>query len=129
MTCDACDTELVRFDVPPDYRDAVPGGAEHVGLCPHCLSLQPVADAPPDPAFERVGDDFPTHAEAAIPLAVLVGLLDNLATYRAEITDLLVAVERAGVDPLLVIDRLATNPEIDADVDLKTRQRQLEQLL
>ena len=59
----------------------------------------------------------------------MVGLLDSLATHRAEITDLFDAVERAGTDPFLAVDRLANDPGIDAAVDLRRRRHQLEQLL
>jgi hypothetical protein len=43
-------------------------------------------------------------------MALVVGLLSSLAVYRQEISALLEVVERAGVDPLLVVDRLAIGP-------------------
>jgi hypothetical protein len=67
-----------------------------------------VTDPPDeDPDLTTVSDAFPGNAEAAVPLAILVGLLDSLATHRAEITELLGAVERAGTDPFLAVDRRA----------------------
>jgi hypothetical protein len=62
-------------------------------------------------------------------MALVVGLLANLALYRSEISDLLERVERAGTDPLLVLDRLARDPDLEPAVDLTGRRRQLEQLL
>lgn len=130
MNCADCGDELVAFSVSAEFRADLPGSESAAGLCPRCLSLEPVADAPTgDPAFDRIGDAFPSNPEAALPMALLLGLLPNLALYRSEITRLLEAVEREGTDPLLVLDRLADDPEIETDVDLAGRRRQLEQLL
>lgn len=129
MNCPHCSTELIAFDVPKTYREYVPGEDSGVALCPHCLVLQPLSDPPGEPTFERMSNAFPTDPEAGIPMALLVGLLDNLALYRSEIATLLEAVERAGVDPLLVLDRLAADPDVETELDLRGRRRQLEQLL
>lgn len=129
MECPHCSTALVAFEVPAGYQEYVPGRESAVGLCPHCLAFQPAPDASAEPTFERMSESFPTDPEAGIPLALLVGLLDNLALYRSEIATLLEAVERAGVDPLLVLERLASDPDVETDLDLRGRRRQLEQLL
>lgn len=130
MDCPDCDIELVAFAVPEQYHDHTPGSESAVGLCPRCLSLRPVTEpGESEPAFDRLGDAFPASRDAAIPMALLVGLLSNLALYRAEISALLEAVEAAGTDPLLVLDRLDRDPDIETDVDLAGRRRQLEQLL
>jgi hypothetical protein len=129
MECADCGTRTVAFAVPEEYSDAVPGSESAVALCPHCLALQPATDPPTAPEFDRVGEAFPTDREAAIPMALLVGLLDSLALYRSEIADLLGEVERAGVDPLLALDRLDADPGIETETDLAGRRRQLEQLL
>lgn len=130
MDCPDCDLELVTFSVPPEYQDHLPGSESAAGLCPRCLSLEPVTDSVSDnPEFHRVGDAFPDAPDAALPMALLVGLLENLALYRSEISVLLEDVERAGTDPLLVLDRLARDPDIETDIDLSGRRRQLEQLL
>lgn len=130
MNCPDCDLELVTFSVPPAYQDHLPGSESRAGLCPRCLSLEPVTDSVgDDPEFYRVGDAFPDASDAALPMALLVGLLENLALYRSEISDLLEDVERAGTDPLLVLDRLDHDPGIETEIDLSGRRRQLEQLL
>ncbi|MFC7072001.1 DUF6276 family protein [Halovenus rubra] len=130
MECPDCTVELVAFTVPPEYRDHLPGSEPGAGLCPHCLSFEAVTDPPAEtPDFDRVGEAFPTAPDAALPLALLVGLLSNLALYRSEIAALLEAVERAGTDPLLVLDRLDRDESIETDLDLTGRRTQLEQLL
>lgn len=129
MDCPACGAATVAFAVPADLREFLPGGDPGAALCAECLRLHPVADPPAElPAFAAVSDAFP-DGEAAVPMALLVGLLDSLARYRAEITALLERVERAGSDPFLVVDRLADDPGIDAATDLRRRRHQLEQLL
>lgn len=138
MNCTDCGAETVAFDVPSAHTEHVPGSESTVGLCIHCLTLQPLSaqsgessseDSPQEPDFGRVSDAFPSQTEGAISFALLVGLLDNLALYRAEITELLEAVEESGTDPLLALDRLQHDPTIETDLDLSGRRRQLEQLL
>jgi hypothetical protein len=130
MDCQHCGTALVTFAVPAAYRGTLPGDASAAGLCPTCLGLQPV-DGPNESAADlaTVSDAVPPDPDAAIPLALLVGLLENLALNRAKIAELIEAVEAAGVDPMLALDRLAADPAIDARIDLRGRRRQLEQLL
>lgn len=130
MDCPDCGHETLAFAVPGALRDVPPGEEPGAALCSHCLDLFPVDDPPAAvPEFQRVSDAFPTNADAAVPMALLVGLVSNLALYRSEISTLLARVERAGTDPLLVLDRLAHDPSIDAKPDLESRRRQLEQLL
>ena len=130
MACPECGAETIAFAVPPEYRETLPGEAPGAALCTRCLTLQPVED-PPDggPDLSAISEALPAAPQAAVPLALLLGLLSNLALYRAEISELLTEVERAGVDPLLLLDRLAADPGIDAAADLQGRRRQLEQLL
>jgi len=130
MACPECGAEMVAFAVPPEYRETLPGEAPGAALCTRCLTLQPVDDPPEGPPdLAAVSDEIHADPAAAVPLALLLGLIENLALYRAEITELLATVERAGIDPLLVLDRLAADPGIDAAADLQGRRRQLEQLL
>lgn len=130
MDCLACGSETLAFAVPEPYRAYVPDGEPGAALCQQCLSLQPVENPPAGvPNLAAVSDAIPDDPDAAIPLALMLGLLDSIATNRAAISELLEAVEDAGVDPMLVLDRLAADPDIDAAVDLRGRRRQLEQLL
>lgn len=128
MECQECSAATIKFAVPNEYDSYLPGEEQFVALCTRCLAVQPATESEENPDFGRVSDSFPS-GEAAIPLALLVGLLENLALYRSEITELLGAVERAGTDPLLALDRLAQDPDIETDLDLSGRCRQLEQLL
>lgn len=130
MDCPDCGAETLAFAVPGEFREAVPGDEPGVALCTRCLALHPVAE-PPDatPDFQRVSDAMPADPEAAVPMAIALGLLRNLALYRSEISALLDRVERAGSDPLLVLDRLAADERLEPDLDLAGRRRQLEQLL
>lgn len=130
MDCLECGSETIAFAVGPEYREHLPGDEPGAALCTRCLSLQPVADPPEGtPGFDAVSPAVPDAPDAAVPLAIMLGLLSNLALYREEIAALLADVERAGVDPLLVLDRLADDPDVAAAADLRGRRRQLEQLL
>ena len=130
MDCPDCDTELLAFRVPDGKREYLPGDEPGAAICPRCLHLAPVTDPPADlPDFRTIDEAFPGEAEAAIPMALALGLLSSLAIYRQEISVLLSDVERAGVDPLLVVDRLAIADGVETPIDLEGRRRQLEQLL
>lgn len=130
MDCPDCGAALLAFQVPAGQREYLPGDDPGAAICPTCLRLVPVAD-PPDalPDFRAIDDAFPAEAEAAIPMAIALGLLSSLALNRQEISVLLSDVERAGVDPLLVVDRLAVADGVETPIDLEGRRRQLEQLL
>ncbi|WP_135667518.1 DUF6276 family protein [Halorhabdus rudnickae] len=129
MDCPDCGAELLAFRVPADQREYLPGDEPGVAICPQCLHLIPVGKPPADlPDFRAIDDAFPAQAEAAIPMALALGLLSSLAIHRQEISMLLSEVERAGVDPLLVVDRLAVADGVQTPIDLEGRRRQLEQL-
>ncbi|PSP15558.1 hypothetical protein BRC62_07080 [Halobacteriales archaeon QH_10_67_13] len=131
MDCSRCETETVLF-AAGEYAATLPGETPTVGLCPRCLKLDPGdgLDRPEwaAPPFERISPRFPT-GEAAVPFALLAGLIENLALYRMEITELLEATERAGVDPLSALGRLDREPTVEPETDLSRRREQLEQLL
>lgn len=128
MDCPACEEPMVAFAVPPDLVEYLPGEAADrqavAAVCPACLTLRPADEPDEPPAFDRFGDAFPT-GEPAVPMALLVGMLDSLALHRTDVEALLARVERAGVDPLLVVGRLPATPEYD----LAKRRHQLQQLL
>jgi hypothetical protein len=119
---------MVRFPVADEWRSHLPEDSPGAAICPTCLTMEPDPDPPATPDFGRIAEPFPT-GEAAVPMAIAVGLLDSLALNRAEISELFAAVEAAGTDPLLVLDRLATAGSVDSRVDLQGRRQQLEQLL
>ncbi|WP_459193714.1 DUF6276 family protein [Halosimplex sp. J119] len=130
MTCPDCGAQTLAFAVPAEYRDHLPGEGSGAEICTRCLRLRPAADPPAErPDFGAISDAIPSNPDAALPFVLMVGLVPSLATNRSEISTLLEHVERAGTDPLLALDRLADDPEIDAAADLRTRRRQLEQLL
>jgi len=130
MDCPNCGTEALAFPVPADLRGYLRGDEPGAAICPRCLVLSPVVNPPADhPDFTRIADIYPANPEAAVPMALALGLLSSLAVYRSEIEALLERVERAGTDPLLVIDRLAVQGSIDSEVDLRGRRTQLAQLL
>jgi hypothetical protein len=115
--------------VPADLREHLPEASERVAVCTRCLALEPT-DEPPadDPDFGRISDAFPT-GEAGAAMALAVGLLDSLALHRRELAALLERVERGGTDPLLLLDRLDADPELDTHFDVDRRRTQVEQLL
>lgn len=130
MDCPACGQRAIPFPVEPSLREYLPGEATGAAICSHCLAMRPIDDPPGEiPDLTVISDAFPVSDDAAVPMALLVGLLESLATYRSEISALLERVERAGVDPLLVVDRVAHDDEIESETDLAGRRRQLEQLL
>ncbi|WP_135824918.1 DUF6276 family protein [Halorussus ruber] len=134
MTCPECGSEQVAFRVPADLREYLPEETESAAICTVCLALDPGESAVEDsatedsPDFGRLSDAFP-GGDAGVAMALAVGLLDSLALYRSEIAALLERVERAGTDPLLVLDRLATDPELEPQFDVDRRRTQAEQLL
>ncbi|WP_252701364.1 DUF6276 family protein [Natronosalvus vescus] len=128
-SCD-CDTTPISFAVPTSLRAYAPDEADAAAICPRCLRVEPVADTDTtdDVAFDRLSSSFPT-GEAGVALALAIGLCASLATNRSALEDALEAVERAGADPLLALDRLLAEPSVEPAIDLERRRHQLEQLL
>lgn len=129
MDCPDCGAPTVRFAVPPDLREYAPDGGDAAAICTDCLRVHPAASTDSTPDFGAASDAFPSTPEAAVPMALLLGLLPSLALNRAAITELVGRVEAAGSDPLLVCDRLAADPELTPAAALERRRQQLEQLL
>ena len=134
MNCPDCGAETIPFDVPDELREYVPGEESAVALCSHCLELHPAPrnEATTNPDFTTIIDSFPvseTPNHGSIAMALIVGLLPSYTLYRREIEALVERVERAGVDPLLVLDRLADDPDLEPETDLRRRRGHLEQLL
>ncbi|NHN46722.1 hypothetical protein G9464_03810 [Halostella sp. JP-L12] len=128
MDCPDCGAPTVAFSVSPDLRECAPGDGPAAAICTDCLAVLPAAEPADDPAFDDVSGAFPS-GPAAVPTALLVGLLSSLAVNRDAIERLVGRVEAAGADPLLVVDRLAADPDLSPAVDLDRRRHQLEQLL
>jgi len=120
---------MVAFEVPPAHREHVPESSAQAAICPSCLDLAAAGSAPEAPRFDRISDAFPTGEAGAVPLAVAIGLLDSLALHRSDIEALLGEAERAGVDPLLVLDRLDAQGGVQPTFDLDRRRHQLQELL
>lgn len=130
MDCPDCGRPTVVFPLSDEFAGFLPGDESGAAICTHCLAVHPVEDPPDEPPpFDEMGDAFPSDPAAGVPMALILGLLSSIALYREELSALLEYVERAGTDPLLVLDRLSDDPEIDSRVDLYRRRRQLEALV
>ena len=130
MNCPNCKTPVLRFPVSEEFAEYVPEDAPGAMICPTCLVLEPDEDPPTDlPDFTMIGESFPSEPDAAVPMALGIGLLTSLALYRQQIAELFTAVEEAGSDPMLVMDRLSATGSVDSQIDLQGRKQQLEQLL
>ncbi|SIR66017.1 DUF6276 family protein [Natronorubrum thiooxidans] len=130
MACSECGAPTIVFSVPEEYQACTPGESAAATLCTRCLTVESTSvESTGESDFTRVSDAFPTAANAAVPLALALGLCPSLATNRSAIETLLEAVERAGTDPLLVLDRLGDEPSIEPAFALERRRHQLEQLL
>lgn len=126
MVCSECEGDVVRFAVPEELREHVRGW-EAAGVCSRCLALQPAEEPAEEPDWAAFGEGFP-DGDAAVPMALVVGLLDQVALNRSALSTLVERVEREGVDPQLVLDRLAASGSVQANYDIGRRRRQLEQL-
>lgn len=135
MDCPDCDAPLVSFVVPSDLDEYAPTTTETLAICTQCLTLHPPTsattvetDAEESPDFSRISDSFPT-GEAAVPMAIALGLLESLALNRSEIEQLLEHAERAGADPLLLLEQLDRQGSVMPRWDIDRRRHQLEQFL
>lgn len=129
MDCPECGAEAVGVAVPADLAGYLPDDRPAVAVCTRCLHVAPADDAPETPDFGAISDALPRDQESATALVLALAVLDSPALYRTELEAFVETVERAGVDPLLVLDRLAADPDLDPHLDLDRRRRQLEQLL
>lgn len=129
MNCPECGGELLAFALAEEFAEHLPDQPGQVGVCTNCLTVVPVEGTPPgSPEFSRISTHLPDDPDAAVPLLLAVGLLDHLALYREAITALLTEVERAGADPILVLERLAADPSLEPGFDLDRRVEQVLQL-
>lgn len=125
-----CGGERLAVPLPAACRDALPGSPPGATLCATCLRVEFLDDAPDsNPDFQSVSDAFPRDGEDGARLAAMLWMLDSLAHYRSELSELAATLERSGVDPLLFLDRLSREPGVEPHFDLKRREAQFEQLL
>lgn len=142
MTCPECDGERRRFAVPASIREYAPvkgkrdteGEANADGhavvVCTGCLRTWPPSDAPDEPPGEpgTISDALPPDDEAAVAVLLAASLLSSVARNQEPLEALFEAIERAGADPRLALERLADDPGLDPAVDLHRRLRQFEGL-
>lgn len=130
MNCPNCGTEMFAFSVPPALREHLSDDSAAAATCPNCLHLAQAGDAPAESLeFTRISEALPEQTEPATAMVLAVGLLSSLALNRDRVLALFERVERAGVDPLLVLDRLADDPSLDPETDLRRRKAQLLQFM
>ena len=128
MACPDCGEPVVPFSVPERHREHAPGGGAFTSLCTRCLRVHPASDGAAEPDFTPVAAEFP-GGEGGVAVALALGLLGSLALNRRAIVDLWEAAERAGVDVLLTLDRLAAEEGVDPHFDVRRRRTQLEGML
>lgn len=126
MSCPVCGEPSVAFEVPGPLREYAPEGAERAGICTVCLRTFPTADPPA--SLRAVSESFPA-GEGGVALGLALGKLDSLALERAAIVALCERAERAGVDVLLTLDRLAAAGSVRPHFDADRRRHQLAQVL
>jgi len=127
MQCPDCNGQVATFDVPEELREHLPKPVGHAGLCTRCLALHPTEEGG-EPTFTEL-EAFPENPDAAMSLAIAIGLLDSLALNRGSIETLFRRVAEAGADPFLALDRLSTSGSIQPRIDLVARKQQIEQLM
>ncbi|RBI63070.1 hypothetical protein DMJ13_00475 [halophilic archaeon] len=129
MECPECGDEALPFVVPPELREHVPSSPESVAICPTCLSLEPSENGGTELTdFSTVSDALPDDRETAAAMVLATALMSSLARNRRHIEALFDHVEATGVDPLLVLDRLADDPDLRPPFNIDRRREQLLQL-
>jgi hypothetical protein len=102
MVCPECDGERLRASVPEELQEHAPGEGAEVVACTNCLQTW----AP----------------------VLSVSLLSSVAHNEATLAAVFDAVEAAGADPRLVMERLADDADLAPVVDLERRLHQFEGL-
>lgn len=130
--CEACgSTALVVRSIPAPCREILANDPAQIAFCEDCLTLRPAPAASVDPDWDpsTTSPAFPADLEAAVGVVLLVTLLESLALNRAAIGEIVRYLETAGVDPLLVLDRLAVTPGTTPPIALADRRDQLAQIM
>ncbi len=129
MTCPECGEERSPFGIPTQLREHVPGEAASVLMCPHCLQLDPVENPETELSdFTVISDELPEKVDVAAAMVLATAFLSSLALHRQRIDALFDYVESEGIDPLLMLDRLADDPKLQPNFDIESRRQQLLQL-
>ena len=126
-----CGSETAVGPVPEDCRDIIDGDTGALLVCRRCLAIEPADESITEmtPVVTDISSALPSDAETAVAVVILVELLESLALNRREIETVVDYLERSGVDPLLALDRLASERRTADRVDLDRRQHQLAQVL
>ena len=121
---------MLVFPIPERARPHLPDDRLGASICRDCLTAVP-EDEPPEsyPDFTTILDAFPEDGETGAIVASLLALLDSLALHRKDIEALATMAEEAGVDVMLLLDRIAVSGRIQPHFDIDRRRPQLEQLL
>lgn len=128
--CSHCRADAVGITIPERIRDHARTDSPYASVCRVCLTVDLLEDEPTgNESLTIISDAFPDDEETAAMVAVVVGLLDSLALYRRDIQAVVDELEAAGVDALLVLERLAEDQSLTPSLDLDRRVHQLEQLL
>lgn len=128
--CSNCNADAVAFAVPGAIREHAPKGTEYASICRVCLTVEPLDEAPAETeSLAAVSQSLPEDRDVAATVAVLVGLLESIALNRPAIEAVIDHLEAEGVDPLLVVSRLAADETLTPAIDLDRRLHQVEQLL
>jgi hypothetical protein len=131
MDCPACGEMTLVVSIPSDLREYLPRDSEIVVVCRTCLTVTPAeSDTTDDPdAIAALSTALSEDPDTALAIALLVTLCESLALHRAAIEELVLRIERAGVDPLSTLDHLRDDPDLDLALDVERRRHQLIQLL
>ncbi len=131
VECSNCRADSVPFRVPESLRDHRAVNGDWATICRVCLTVDELDTEPTaEESLHAVSEAFPSDPPAAAGIAVLLGLLESLALNRPDIEAVVEHLESEhGVDPMLVLDRLADDPDLSPAIALDRRRHQLEQLL
>ncbi|WP_257301006.1 DUF6276 family protein [Haloarchaeobius sp. FL176] len=129
MQCSNCRSDTVAFAVPDDVSEYAPGNGSAAAICTSCLNVFAVESPDEDADLSEVSEAFEVDEEAAVEMALVVGLLSSLALNRSKIETLLEHVEDRGVDPMLVLEELQADASLQPAVAIGRRRSQLEQLM
>lgn len=131
MDCPECGATPLVVTLPTSLCASLANDPEIAAICRRCLTVSPsegpVTDDPT--AIADLSTALPDDPDTAIEVALLVTLCESLALHRTEIEQLVAQIERAGVDPLLTLGRLANDPDLELALDVERRRPQLTQLL